>query len=141
MAGAANRLRHDRGLSYKASYRWARVLTNQDTRCSICGVPLYWLRQQNQWKCGGEKCNRRMTIDHIEPSSPKGGYRALCFSCNRTRGANYMSDTEVLTIMRRWYRQRWNARFLFWLNTEPGKGGTLHRNERVNGKDQATAVR
>lgn len=82
--------------------------------------------------------NRRLQVDHIEPfngmNSTRDNTRILCHSCNYLRGANCRTDSEVLRIVRQWYREQYYLKLLYWLNKEPGKGGTLFRNNTMQRK-------
>jgi hypothetical protein len=134
-AGVASKLRDAHGLGQDESERWAVTLTDEKSRCGICGVMLWWLRKQGTWLHGGKRCNQRLTLDHVTPGVADGNYRALCFSCNRLRGAAVLTDENVLNEVRSWYRALWPLRFLFWLNTSPGIGGRANRSERCQKRD------
>jgi len=83
---------------------------------------------------GERKYGRRLHLDHRSPGDKNGGFRPLCPGCNIRRGNNQYSDNEVLA----WIRRKWEyilpLRFLYWLNTSPGKGGDLERNEFMEKK-------
>lgn len=133
----ANALRKG-GYKRVTSIKLAQLLTRDDTRCSICGIPKYWLHLMPFWKCGSEKTNRRLTVDHINANGPSTlkNSRPLCFSCNTLRGHQEKTDEQVLNTMRAWYLQYFTSRFLFWLNTSPGHGGRLHRNAYTEARDR-----
>lgn len=131
-------LRHDHGFNCGA-IEWARILLADDTRCAICGTPNWKLRKQGFWRVGGERVNRHLSLDHMEPGVNNGNYRALCLSCNRLRGAAVLTDAEVLMKMRSWYRAIFTLRGLYWLNTHVDEngvcvGGKLYRNETMRKK-------
>jgi hypothetical protein len=136
--GVARHLRGDHGLDDAASEHWARILTCPDTRCAICGIPGWKLPRLGYWKVGGARKNRRLSLDHVTPGMNDGRYRALCYSCNCTRGAAQFSDGEVLLIMRGWYRDMFALRRLYWLNSRVENGvcvgGREHRNEYMERK-------
>lgn len=68
-------------------------------------------------------------MDHIVPGCNEGGFRLLCHACNSLRGAARLSDEEVLLDVRDKWRWFIGLRYLWWLNTSPGVGGRLHRND------------
>jgi len=116
-------------------------LKDPNERCSNCGIPAWivWL----MWEKGEQfphnrykQNNARLTVDHIIPGgvSTLENTRILCWSCNALRGANKQTDREVLRFIRRWFRERFNLRYLWWLNKKPGEGGTLHRNKYMERK-------
>ncbi len=82
--------------------------------------------------------NRRMQPDHIDPNGPStwANTRPLCCSCNTIRGKAEYTDVEVLHKMRWWYEQHFAPRFLWWLNTTPGEGGTLNRSKGTAARDR-----
>jgi hypothetical protein len=139
--GVATRLRTAHGLDRPTSQQWAGILTNPNTRCAICGVPNWKLPRLGYWKIGGARLNRRLALDHIRPGDNAGGFRPLCCSCNRTRGAAELSDGEVLLILRAWYRDLFSLRKLWWLNSRVENGvcvgGREHRNETMRRKLEA----
>ena len=138
VAGVATKLR-EHGIDKPTSEYWAKILTDEDTRCAICGIPLHKLIRLGFWHSGGEPCNRRLSFDHVTPGVNDGNYRALCFSCNTLRKDNHLKMEEVLLIMRGWYRSVGiPVGKLNWLNTHVENGvavgGTLHRNDHMKRK-------
>ena len=135
--GCARGLRADHGFEREESIYWAKILCAADTRCACCGVPNWRLRRMKAWRIGGERVNRRLSVDHVVPGE-KGDYRPLCYSCNRMRGAAVLSDAEVLGSMRAWYIARTALRNLYWLNTHVENGvcvgGRPYRNEFMQRK-------
>lgn len=112
----------------------APLLRNDDSYCTICGMG-QWLVKLNYEKGGpffiGPKgSHRKMHPDRINTRLPHtlGNTRLLCPTCNIKRSNERFTDEEVL----RWVREQWESifppRLLWWLNTEPGKGGRRHRN-------------
>jgi hypothetical protein len=136
--GVAAGLRSHHDYSRRVSLKLAEIFLDRRTRCAICGIPLYWLRLMKVWPHGGERQNRRMTADHIDPNGPStfANTRPLCASCNWKRGHALYSDEEVLGYMRWWYTRNFAPRFLWWLNTSPGQGGTLHRTAHTEARDR-----
>jgi hypothetical protein len=136
--GVANTLRSSWDYSRQVSLILAETLLDRRTRCTICGIPLYWLRLMKFWPYGGARNNYRLTVDHIEPngSSTLENTRPLCYSCNARRGHAERTDKEVLRWMRTWYERNFAPRFLWWLNTSPGVGGTLNRNKYTERRDR-----
>ncbi len=135
--GIARRLRDRYNLSQDESEFWSVVLTHDDSRCSICGIPRHKVRRMGCHKYGGERMNRNLTLDHINPGMNDGNYRPLCASCNAIRGAAKFTDAEVLTEMRGWYRALFSLRRLYWLHThydvQVGRciGGRLYSSDRM----------
>lgn len=125
--GVAARLRGKHGLDEPASKYWAAILTNEQTTCAICRVPVWWLRLHKFYKIGGEPRNRRLSLDHITPGVNDGNYRALCFSCNRTRGVAELTDDEVFMKMCHWYRDHFPSRLLRWLPEVLGVRNSVNR--------------
>jgi len=113
----------------------AESLVDPKERCRICGIPawLIWLfhAQGGPFVLGTKQNNRRLNIDHIIAGSLSTleNVRLLCAACNIYRGPSEKSDMRVL----RWMRRKWQwlipVHLLWWLNTRPGQGGRLHRNE------------
>jgi hypothetical protein len=138
IAGVAAGLRADHQLDKPTSIKWATILCDDDTRCEICGIPCRILIKQDFWMIGGERMNRRLTLDHLRPGNNNGGLRALCCSCNQLRGHAQFTDGEVLTRIREWYRETRGLRFLWWLNSRVVDGvctgGRAHRNEFMEKK-------
>src|ERR1051325_3699273 len=140
--GVARNLRSEHGMERDESLYWASVLLHPDSRCAICGLPNRMLKLYVQrgasWFLGrasGAGSHAHLTLDHISPGRLEGGFRPLCNACNSTRGANQLTDEEVLEIIRgKWF---WTIglRFLWWLNTTPGQGGRLHRSKRCATRD------
>lgn len=102
-------------------------------------MPGWWLRilkTRGIYIRGDERVNRRLVPDHITPGRDNclDNVRILCYACNDIRGAAILSDQEVLEKVRWWLRENFALKFLWWLNTEPGKGGTLFRNRFMERK-------
>jgi hypothetical protein len=138
LSGIASSLRNTHGLNGE-SVEWARILLNEESRCLICGIPGYKVHRLGFWKYGSACMNRHLTLDHITPGVNDGRYRPLCYSCNLLRGAAVLTDAEVLTQMRGWYRALFTIRKLWWLNTHVDEngvcvGGRLYRNETMRKK-------
>ena len=140
LAGVATHLRNKYYLKNVIAAFWARILLNPYTRCAICGLPNYELHRF--WKSGPwfvhlgtRRSGWRLHFDHMTPGVPDGNYRPLCPACNWKKGANLYDDATVL----RWVSAKWRAcgslRFLWWLNTEPGVNGRLHRSTYVDKKN------
>jgi hypothetical protein len=109
---------------------------DEETRCAICGIPNYVLRKYQRdgpWFkfLGPRKSGRRLQLDHITPGVNDGQYRPLCPGCNAKRGAAVFSDEDVLLWVRDMWRFILPLRFLWWLNSTPGKGGRTWRSDRV----------
>jgi hypothetical protein len=136
--GVARFLRGNHHLDKPTSIKWATILCNDDTRCEICGIPCRILVKQGFWLFGGERMNRRLTLDHLTPGDNSGGLRPLCFSCNKLRGHAQFTDGEVLRRIRKWYRETRALRFLWWLNSRVVDGvcvgGREHRNKFMEKK-------
>lgn len=119
----------------------AESLIADDVRCEICGIP-GWLVKLN-YKKGGPFFNgnrnhhARFHPDRVNTRERHtfGNTRILCATCNLRRGAERYSDKEVL----HWVRDRWLSifppRMLWWLNTEPGKGGRPYRSPSCQARD------
>jgi hypothetical protein len=138
VAGIAKNLRSDHGYTLAESRVLAVKLLAETSKCEICGTP-GWLIRLNHRKggpflSGTEKQNRRIHPDRVDTTKPHtlSNTRLLCPACNLRRGAEKYTDEEVL----RWVRERWlsifNPRMLWWLNTEPGKGGRERRNPNAH---------
>jgi hypothetical protein len=134
--GIASSLRGVHGLSREESELWASTLHNPYTRCEICGIPNRMVKVYTQsgkhWILGK---SFRLTLDHITPGVNDGNYRPLCVACNATRGANEMTDAEVLAAVRSKWEWSMGLRFLWWLNTSPGVGGRPFRSKRCEQRD------
>lgn len=128
-----------RGYSLAEATELAPVLLSPDTRCSICGMP-NWLIKLNYRKggpffAGNRDQHSRVHPDRIDTTQAHtlANTRILCPHCNIKRGAERHTDVEVL----RWIRQRWQSifspRLLWWLHSEPGKGGRARRNPNARG--------
>lgn len=137
-AGLARTLRCDHGYPYHESRRLSHRLLDDSVRCEICGIP-NWLIKLNYkkggpWFLGSARQNTRMHPDRVDTTKPHtlNNTRLLCPTCNLRRSAEKYTDEQVL----RWVRKRWlsifSPRLLFWLNTEPGKGGRDRRNPHAN---------
>ena len=145
--GIANHLRSQHGYSKEESALLAVLLLNDETRCSICGIPS-WLVKLNYKKggpffLGSRAAHARLHPDRIDTSQPHtlANTRPACPHCNIRRGAERYTDIEVL----RWIRRRWTdifpPRLLWWLNTEPGLGGRSRRNPgRKDGFERGSAA-
>jgi len=105
------------GFDKPTSEYWGKKLVAKKSFCAICGIPNQKLERMMTFKHGGRQSNYFLSLDHITPGVNDGNYRALCFSCNTTRGDNHFSDSEVLTIMQDWYLWRFTIRKLWWMNT------------------------
>lgn len=117
------------------------------SRCAICGLPTYLITVYRDggwpWFLGrryGAGSHPRLTLDHVVPGCNEGGFRLLCFACNSLRGANQLTDEEVLVNVRDKWRWFSGLRFLWWLNTSPGVGGRLHRSVRCQKRDAQFAA-
>jgi len=147
LPGKANLLRSGYGYSPEDSLAVAAMLYDMECRCAICGMPA-WLVALNHKKggpffLGTTHQNARMHHDRIDTTQPHSlaNVRILCPSCNIKRGAERHTDVEVL----RWVRRQWEAifspRFLWWMNTEPGRGGRSRRNPgRTDGPERGLAT-
>lgn len=133
-AGIAAVLRRDHGYPLEDSKILAPLLKDDESRCSICGMP-NWLVRLNHKKggpffLGTPHSNSRMHPDRINTKLPHTyvNTRLLCPTCNHKRGDERHTDAEVL----RWVRKRWLSifppRLLFWMHDKPGEGGRDHRN-------------
>lgn len=138
IGGVAAGLRAHYGYRRLVSIKLAGLVLNENSRCAICGIPVYQLRQMPFWRNGGRLGNRRLTVDHCNPNGPSTLYnsRIVCYSCNWLRGRAELTDMQVLRRMRSWYLEHFTSRFLFWLNTTPGHGGRLHRNKYTEARDR-----
>lgn len=134
--GIARQLRSNHGYSKKDSIFLASILTSDYCSCFICGVPVWWLRIKN-WQVCRKRNYWRQTVDHIDPNGPSilKNTRPLCAPCNSLRGANILTDEEVLRKVRKWWRNLLPLRFLFWLNKTPNSGGTIWRNKYMMKKE------
>ena len=139
VSGTACALRKNHGLTHEKSVEWARVLSDEASRCAICGIPVYLIRKYNQdgpWPrfLGTRRAGWRLQLDHVIPGDNDGPLRALCSGCNAKRADAVFTDESVLT----WIRSQWQfilpLRFLWWLNKIPGVGGRLHRTTRLEQK-------
>jgi hypothetical protein len=135
-------LRSRHALTRDLSEHWAAILMNPGTRCAICGLPNYVIKtyRERGWpfflgKRHGRGSAPRLTLDHIVPGCNSGGFRPLCKLCNTLRGANRLTDQEVLIEVRSKWQWFTGPRFLWWLCTSPGVGGRLHRSERCTKRD------
>lgn len=132
--GIARQFRSNYGFSYEDSIFIARKCVHDLQRCEICGLPQWWnravLKVRGLFLRGDERVNRRLVPDHIIPGfdSRLENIRILCYACNDFRGAGILTDEEVLSKVRWWYRENFSLRDTWWLNNSPGKGGTLFRN-------------
>lgn len=117
---------------------FAHKCLNDYQRCEICGVAGWFIRTQKMFFFGSHRMNRRLQVDHIEPfngrNSTRENTRILCHSCNYLRGAKRRTDVQVLRIVRRWYREKYFLKLLYWLNEKPGSGGELFRNKTMQQK-------
>lgn len=145
--GVARNLRSEHGLSRPASEYWTDRLFNSGARCAICGLPNYLIAVYRDrgwpWFLGkrfGSGSHPRLTLDHIEPGKNNGKFRLLCHACNLLRGAQRLTDGEVLLAMRGRWRWFCGLRFLWWLNTSPGVGGRLHRSVQCQKRDAQFAA-
>lgn len=138
VTGVARYFRAEYDFSWSEARKLAIMLLDRRTRCGICGVPLYWLRLMRFWPFGEERCNRRLTVDHIDPNGPSTltNARPLCYSCNSYRGHAEQTDEEVLRWMRDWYQRYFTPRHLWWMNISPGQGGQLYRNKYTERRDR-----
>lgn len=142
LAGLIRRFKYRYNAKYSSAARLAKMVLDDYCRCSICGIPNWLIKQLHQrggpFPHVGQRLHRntwaRMHVDHIEPGGPstKGNTRPLCPACNIYRGAARRSDTVVLARVRWWWRDKKALRFLWWLNTSPGKGGRLHRSKATH---------
>lgn len=136
--GIARQFRSNYGYSEKDSFYLAEKCVNDFQRCNICGVPCWFLKIQKIYLRGNSRKNRRLQIDHIIPFNGKNSFlentRILCNSCNDLRRNAKVSDETVLRQIRRWYRENYYLKLLYWLNEEPGNGGTLFRNKVMQSK-------
>ena len=135
--GLCRRFRTRYNARHNSAARLARMVLDDHCRCAICGIP-NWLVQDTHRRGGpyphvGAKMHRntwaRMHVDHIIPGGPstKKNTRPLCPACNIYRGAGMRSDEAVLGRIRWWWRENRPLRFLWWLNTSPGRGGRAYR--------------
>lgn len=137
--GIARQLRSNHGYNQEESFLLAKRLTDDYCRCYICGIPVWWLKVHKGYypgKLKEEKMRRRLTVDHIDPNGTSilSNSRPLCAECNNLKGANRLSDEEVLEKMKYWWRNYSGVplRFLFWLNED----GTLFRNKFMDRKER-----
>ena len=114
----------------------AELLTDDWTRCYICGIPMWWIRAHKGFfplSMQDSRMRMRLTVDHIDPNGPSviDNSRPLCAECNVVRGKNILTDRQVLRRVRNWWKNKSGVglRFLFWLNDEPKMGGVLFRNK------------
>lgn len=137
--GIARKMRGHHGYPPEEALAVAKMLLDDETRCSICGMP-NWLIKLNHKKggpffLGTRNQNARMHPDRIDTTQPhtRANTRPCCPTCNMKRGAERHTDVEVL----RWISRRWqdifSPRFLWWLNTTPGQGGRARRNPAAKG--------
>src|SRR5262245_57899778 len=98
-----NRMMWNHGITRGSAEFWFAILTHNNTRCDICGIPLWKLKSMIYFKHGGLKCNGRLSLDHTTPGVNDDRYRPLCYSCNCARGSNDFTDAEVLDKMIYWY--------------------------------------
>lgn len=132
--GVARNLRCEHGIDRPTSEYWADRMFDPESRCAICGLPTFILDAYREsgwpWFLGrrtGAGCHPRLTLDHITPGDNAGGFRLLCHACNSERGAQRITDEDVLLIVRGKWEWFIGLRFLWWLHTTPGQGGRLHR--------------
>ena len=139
--GVARNITSSSGYTREEALMLAESLMADDVRCEICGIP-GWLVKLNYKKGGpffnGNRLNHaRFHPDRINTRLPHtfDNTRILCATCNIRRGAERYSDKEVLY----WVRDRWLSifppRLLWWLNTEPGKGGRPYRSPSCQARD------
>jgi hypothetical protein len=136
--GVALRLRVLHGYSRADSQALATLLCADETRCAVCGLPVWWMRlRRGLWpkSMRAARFRQRMTVDHIVPGGPSTieNSRPCCAACNSLKGANLRTDVQVLGIVRRWWRNQSGLSLarLYWLNETPGEGGRLYRSECV----------
>lgn len=136
--GTARQLRYSHGYTLAASVILSGRLLDPAERCAICGIP-GWLVRLNHRKggpffLGNSRQNTRLQPDRIDTTQPHTieNTRILCPTCNFRRGVEKYSDEEVL----RWVRERWlsifSPRMLWWMCSEPGKGGRERRNPNAH---------
>lgn len=140
--GIARQLRANHGYDKKDSEILAELLTDDWCRCFICGIPVWWIKAHKGLfpsRMQEDKMRRRLTVDHINPNGPSvlENSRPLCAECNILQGANRLSDEQVLSEVRNWWRNKSGIglRFLFWLNIFPKEGGVLFRNKYMEVKE------
>lgn len=126
-------------LKYGRAKELSRLASDPHGRCEICGVPVWWLNLMGFWPYGGPNGNKRLSIDHIVPGEPEP-LRILCYSCNAFRGHAERTDVAVLRFMRKWYREHFGLRYLWWLHTVPGLGGRAHRNVTCDERERLYAA-
>ena len=107
--GTAWKLRFARGYPRDDADAIARMLHDENVRCAICGISGPEIKtlsaRLGRHVRGGQRYNRRLTADRIDPSQPHvlGNTRILCFPCNTYRRDNRATDEGILI----WARRQW----------------------------------
>jgi hypothetical protein len=155
--GRARNLRSEHGLDDAESEFWGRLLTDEDTRCAICGIPNYEIARLNKggpWfpflgRRTGGGASRRLQLGHVVAGQNEGGFVPLCSTCNRCLGVRTLDERNGVRVLKavtnKWDRTYMNATSLWWMNTDVderghGVGGRLRRSPATERREKMFKV-
>lgn len=125
------------GFDPEAADVLARAVVSPYGQCEICGLPHRVLTHYRKRRIPTPMPMEvwTLSVDHVKPRSRGGpntltNARVLCVLCNTRRADARYTDEVVL----RWVRRQWfmlhTNRDMWWLNTEPGRGGKAYRGQK-----------